>query len=327
MGLEALPDLNMTEVTKDFFFDGMSLPVSVYIRMKPGNYLLIGKRGDKAAFSTLHSYQNQNAKFFVKNYEHSDLIVTMTQITSKLMSQKSIPDKLKVRFVNGLASDALDSISIAGVVSVAKVQRVATLLDQMVKNIAAFDQVFEILRTLPQSESKHAMSTCVFALLLADEMEINLQQTREKLAMGALLHDSGLKFIPDAILAKPRHLWTPVELETYEQHPLKGAEMLRELKEIPLEVLLIIAEHHETAHGTGYPKKIRDVKMSPLSKIVALADFFSELIITKKDENKEYSADEAVLFIEEILGQPFNRQVFLALKNLINKKSLSDRSE
>lgn len=326
VGLEQMPDTIMTEVAKDFFFDGMQLPASVYIRMKPSNYLLIGKKGDKAAFSNLHSYHNVAAKFFVKNSEHSDLIVNITQMTAKLIGQKNIPDTLKVKFVGNLAEEALTSISIAGVVSVAKIQRVAALLDQMVQTSDGFDRITELLKNLPENESKHATSTCIISLLLADEMDINLQQAREKIAMGALLHDVGLKFIPEKIINKPRHLWSQSELEIYEQHPIKGAEMLRDLKEVPFEVLLIIAEHHENAQGTGYPKKIRDVKISPLSKIVALADMFSDLIISKKN-GKDYTADEAILYIEEVLGQPFNRAAFMALKNMINKKALADRSE
>jgi putative nucleotidyltransferase with HDIG domain len=327
VGLESLPDPVMTEVSKDFFFDGMALPASVYLRMKPGNYLLIGKRGDKASFSNLHSFHNQNAKFFVKNSEHSDLIITMSQITSKMIQQKNIPENVKVKFLSSLAEESLDSISTSGVVSVAKVQRVAGLLDQMSKNFNAFNQIIELLKTLPQSESKHSMSTCLLSLLIGEEMDIRLPAAREKLAMGALLHDVGLKFIPESILKKPRHLWSQKELEIYEQHPLKGAEMLRDLKEIPSDVLLIIAEHHELAQGTGYPKKIRDVKISPLSKVVALADFFSELVLTKKEGVKEYTADEAIHFIEDVLGQPFNKQVFQALKNLINKRALAGRGE
>ncbi len=326
VGLEQMPDTIMTEVAKDFFFDGMLLPASVFIRMKPGNYLLIGKKGDKAAFSSLHSYHNEAAKFFVKNSEHSDLIVNVTQITSKLISQKNIPDTVKIKFVGNLSEEALNSISTSGVVSVAKIQRVAALIDQMAKNTEGFDKIMNLIRSMPENESKHATSTCIISLLLADEMDINLQQAREKVAMGALLHDVGLKFIPEKITSKQRHLWSPSELEAYEQHPIKGAEMLRDLKEVPYEVLLIIAEHHENAQGTGYPKKIRDVKISPLSKIVALADLFSELILIKR-EGKQYTADEAILYIEEVLGQPFNRPVFMALKNMINKKALADRSE
>lgn len=45
----------------------------------------------------------------------------------------------------------------------------------------------------------------------------------------------------------------------------------------------------------------------------------TELMFHSKD-GKSYSPDEAVKYIEDILGQPYNKQVFLALKNILNKK-------
>ena len=135
-----------------------------------------------------------------------------------------------------------------------------------------------------------------------------------------------MKYVPKTITAKPKHLWSPEELHTYEQHPLKGADMLREIRAIPQDVLLIIAEHHENAVASGFPKKMRDVKISPLARIVSLANFFANLLFGSTEGSKSYSPDEAVLYIEEVQGQPFNKQVFSSLKNIINKKHLADKS-
>lgn len=326
-GVETFPDHAMTEVSKEFFFDGMQLPASVFIKMKPSNYLLIGKKGEKASFSTLHSFHNENAKFFVKNLEHPELINIVTQLTSKVLTQKNVPDAVKVKFISGLTTDAMESLSGSGVVSVSKVQKVAALIDQMTKNIPSFHAIFDILATYPNNDSKHAMATCMISMLICEEMQISLPMAREKVAMGALLHDVGLKFIPQSILQKPRHLWSPAELETYELHPIKGVEMLRDLKDIPSDVLLIIAEHHENALGTGFPKKLRDIKISPLGRIVCLANTFADLLFSEKADAKVYNADEALQYIDDILGQPFNKQVFSALKTIVNKKALSDKIE
>jgi HD-GYP domain-containing protein (c-di-GMP phosphodiesterase class II) len=144
--------------------------------------------------------------------------------------------------------------------------------------------------------------------------------------MGSLLHDVGLRFVPNEILQKPRHLWSPDDQATYESHPLRGIEMLRDIKDIPSDVILIVAEHHENAQGTGFPKKLRDVKVSPLAKIVSLANYFSGLLFGDKSDSRTYTADEAVNYIEDVMGQPFNKQAFLALKNIINKKHLAERT-
>ena len=45
-GTEHFCDADMISVSKDFFFEGMVLPVSVYIKMGPESYLVIGKKTD-----------------------------------------------------------------------------------------------------------------------------------------------------------------------------------------------------------------------------------------------------------------------------------------
>jgi hypothetical protein len=46
--METIPDSQMAEVSKDFFFEGLVLPVPVYLKMASQTYLLIGKKGDRA---------------------------------------------------------------------------------------------------------------------------------------------------------------------------------------------------------------------------------------------------------------------------------------
>ncbi len=325
-GIEIFQDHEMSEVSKDFFFDGMVLPVPVYLKMGPQSYLVIGKKNDKAQFSGLHAYNNPNVVIFVQQVDQPILIAYVTQITGKIVNQKSVPDVTKVKFLTSLTSDAVSSLEKSNFTSIAKIQKVAQLVQQLSPRLNAFDQLVGILSDLHPAESKHSMTTCFISILLSDEMHMNQPAVQEKLILGSLLHDVGMKYVPKSIMEKARHNWSAEELHIYEQHPLKGADMLREIKEIPQDVLLIIAEHHENANSTGFPKKMRDVKVSPLARIVSLANYFANLIFGSVAASKTYSPDEAIQYIEAIQGQPFNKQTFLALKNIINKQHLASKS-
>jgi putative nucleotidyltransferase with HDIG domain len=325
-GIENISDSDMAEVSKDFFFEGMALPVPVYLKMGVAAYLVIGKKGDKAQFSNLHAYNNPSVLVFVLKVDQPMLIAYVTQLTGKIVAQKGVPESTKIKFLSSLSADAIDSLAKSNFTSMAKIQRVAQLVQQISPKLSAFNELLGILNSLHPAESKHAMSTCLLSLLISEEMHMNQPAIQEKLILGALLHDVGMKYVPKAIMDKPRHAWTPEELQVYEQHPLKGADMLREIKEIPQDVLLIIAEHHENAQSTGFPKKMRDVKVSPLARIVSLANCFSNLLFGSHGNSKTYTPDEAIVYIEEVQGQPYNKQVFLALKNIINKKHLADKA-
>ena len=325
-GLETFNETDMVEVSKDFFFDGMSLPIPVYFKMGPNSFLVIGKKGDKAAFAHLHAYNNPSVNVYVQKMDQPMLIAYVTQLTGKIVAQKAVPESTKIKFLSGLTTDAMESLGKSNFTSIAKIQRVAQLVTQMSQNVSAFDDLLSILQSLHPAESKHAMTTCFVSLMLSDEVHMSQPAIQEKLMLGALLHDVGLKYVPKSILEKPRHHWSPEELSIYEQHPIKGADMLREIRDIPQDVLLIIAEHHENALSTGFPKRMRDVKISPLARIVGLANCFATLLFGSHPDSKCYTPDEALLYIEEVLGQPYNRQVFSSLKNIINKKHLADKS-
>lgn len=321
----AIDDIQMTAVARDFFFEGMVLPATIYLRMSAGHYLIIGRKGDKATLSSLQSLKDPNVAIWVKTLDHSVLIDFVTNLTSKVISQKSAPDAVKAKFLNSLTEDSLTSFKDKGFASVPHLEKVSGMLIDLSKSVPAFNDVVQLLMDLPSSESKHAMATCMIALALADEMKVNHRPALEKIALGCLLHDVGLKTVPEATLKKPRHLWTPEDIQAYEQHPIKSVEMLRDIKDISTDVLMIVVEHHENSLGTGFPKKLRDVKISPLGKIVILANYFANLLFNQYHQESSYTPDQAVSYIEDILGQPFNKQAFSALKNIINKKALLDK--
>lgn len=315
----------MAVAPKDFFFDGMVLPVNVYLRIKAGAYLLIGKKGDKSNFTSMHSFNNPSASVFVRLEDNPVLIKYVSELTTKVISQKNVPDAVKAKFISGLADEAISELEKSGFTSTAQLQKVSQILVQLTQTTSAFDDIIKIMQALTSEESKHSMSTCMVALVLCEETEVRLPAAQEKIAMAALLHDVGLKSVPKAILERPRHLWTPEDIALYEQHPIKSAEMLRDVKDLHSDILQIIVEHHENSAGTGFPKKVRDVKISHLGKILALANCFTNLLFSPLPDAKKYTPDEAVNYIENILGQPFNKQTFSALKNVINKKHLQTK--
>lgn len=320
--LLSLPDAHAVYVPKNFFFDGMSLPVDLFIRMRPDSYLLIGRQGEKAQFADLHGFNHPSFKIYVRKEDHERLISSVTDMTNKLVLKPEVSTKIKSQFLAGLITDVTASLEEKQVTTGEQIRRVSGLFLELKKTSPLFEEALKILTDAPEESAKHVMITCLTSLAIAEEMQITQAQVLEKLTLGALLHDIGMKYVPAEILQKPRHSWTIAELQAFEQHPLHGAEMLRDIKDIPMDVLMIVAEHHENAQGTGFPKKLRDVRISPLARIVSLAAYFTELLYLNSDKS---NADAAIEYIENVAGQPFNRQVFSALKNIVNKRHMTEK--
>lgn len=137
--------------------------------------------------------------------------------------------------------------------------------------------VFALARTVEaKSPYTHGHSERVthYALELADAVGVTRHE-REVLRKGALLHDIGKISVPDAILDKPGKLTTE-EFEIVKGHAAQGAHIVEPLHSLQ-ETLPLIRWHHERLDGNGYPDGLREEQLSPLVRILSVADVYDAL--------------------------------------------------
>ena len=94
-----------------------------------------------------------------------------------------------------------------------------------------------------------------FDVTLAEEMALDAE-TLDNVRLGALLHDVGKIGVAEKILTKPSRL-TPEEVRVIRQHPVRGAEILNHIGNIP-GVVAAVKYHHEMYNGLGYPDGLLD---------------------------------------------------------------------
>ena len=120
----------------------------------------------------------------------------------------------------------------------------------------------------------HALNVAVIALLLGRAFGLGRDEMLD-LGQGALLHDIGkMELTP-----RFRHRddsFTAAEVAAYQQHVAKGV-MWGQKMGIGAGPLLIIAQHHEHADGSGFPQCLNADRMSIGARIVALVNRFDGL--------------------------------------------------
>ena len=120
----------------------------------------------------------------------------------------------------------------------------------------------------------HALNVSIISLLLARAFGMHRDEMMD-LGVGALLHDIG----KIEVLARLRHRdesFTAAETAAYQQHVAKGVALGQGMGLTP-GPLLIIAQHHENADGSGFPQRISMDRMSACARIVALVNRFDGL--------------------------------------------------
>ncbi|MFG6442902.1 HD-GYP domain-containing protein [Roseateles sp. LKC17W] len=148
----------------------------------------------------------------------------------------------------------------------------AALLDKM---LVEGDLNMRLLNEAAGDRSTaHALNVCIIALLLGRAFGLGRDEMMD-LGVGSLLHDVG-KLEVAARLRHRDESFTAAETAAYQQHVAKGVAIAQTMGLAPAP-LLIIAQHHEHADGSGFPQRINMDRMSTGARIVALVNRFDGL--------------------------------------------------
>lgn len=123
----------------------------------------------------------------------------------------------------------------------------------------------------------HGINVTVVSLLLGQQIGLTKQELLD-LGVGAMLHDIGKKSLPDRVRwldaldpRVPQH-----ERQYYQDHVAMGTQLGRRMG-LATGALEVIAQHHEHADGTGFPRRLVGHKQSSPARIVALVNRYDKL--------------------------------------------------
>jgi putative nucleotidyltransferase with HDIG domain len=157
----------------------------------------------------------------------------------------------------------------------AKDQSVALAQALIDKMLVAGDLNIRLLNEgASERHTAHALNVSIISLLLGRAFGLDREEMLD-LGLGALLHDVG----KIEVAARLRHRdegFSSAETQAYQQHVAKGVALAQQMGLAPAP-MLIIAQHHENADGTGFPQRINADRMSSGSRIVSLVNRFDGL--------------------------------------------------
>lgn len=155
-------------------------------------------------------------------------------------------------------------------------QEAENLVGKMVESILSRGDVMvhAMSEKLGEDAYFHALNVTVLSLILAKALELGEEESRH-LGLGAIFHDIGKLDIPPKILMKTDPL-TKAEQSFFEMHCEYGLDIAGKAG-LPKQAADIVMQHHEFVDGSGYPRKLKAGKISPLSKIVSIVNFYDNL--------------------------------------------------
>ena len=128
-------------------------------------------------------------------------------------------------------------------------------------------------------------------------------KAQEDIYIMGLLHDVGKIGVPDAVINKPCEL-SEEEFEIIRNHPVMGARILRNIKEMP-KLATGARWHHERYDGSGYPDGLKGNSIPEEARIIAVADAY-DAMTSCRSYRRPLSQAAARKELEEKRGTQFD---------------------
>jgi HD-GYP domain-containing protein (c-di-GMP phosphodiesterase class II) len=139
---------------------------------------------------------------------------------------------------------------------------------------------------------------------------------RDDLHRVALMHDIGKLSVSNRILDKPGRL-TDAEFARVREHPLFTQWVLDRVTCFA-HIAPVAAAHHERLDGGGYPRGLGSQDLTPLMRVLAVADVF-EALTADRPYRRALPADDALGIMRLDVPSRLDPDAFGALETVVDR--------
>ena len=152
----------------------------------------------------------------------------------------------------------------------------------------------------------HSVNVGILALALGAYLGMDRTALHE-LNTAGLLHDIGKTRVDKGILNSPGKL-SDDQFQQMKRHAEEGAEIVKQMTEIPPHVAEVVLGHHIRHDRAGYPEWARGVNFGTYAEIVAVADTY-DAITTLRTYNTPTLPKEAMEIMRRLSGASLNGEL------------------
>ncbi len=163
-----------------------------------------------------------------------------------------------------------------------------------------------------QGPQFHALNVLTLCMLVGKKVGLTQNELAD-LAMGALTHDAGKVQVPPQILKNPNR--KKHEEDFFRQHVMFSVQLAATSGAFSKEALAMIADHHEAANGTGWPRGRREA--SRAARILATVNRYDNLCTPEAIGVEPLMPAEALARMFRIEGAQFDPALLGALIKLL----------
>jgi HD-GYP domain-containing protein (c-di-GMP phosphodiesterase class II) len=246
--------------------------------------------------------------FYVRN---SDWKIFSTELNNGLdafLEREEIPVSQRVTVLQTAALDRFQSAYQAIKVDAAieESQRFGQRISQLLRIETVLPKDLFALFRHDSNALTHVLNVVAYSAVLAKEMRYSPEE-QSSIAIGAMMHDLGKRFIPAYILAYPGPL-NAEEKQIIQLHPQKGYVDLVPKNSLSRDQLMMVYQHHEWIDGNGYPVGLSGDEIHPWAKLCAVADVF-EALTGNRPYRRAFTLAQSLQYLEQMSSTQLDREI------------------
>lgn len=197
------------------------------------------------------------------------------KLREPIEAQLTVEGAVDVAAVVALAESLLHEAPLASLLGAAEPIEalLAPLRRLALPNAMAFK--LTVMREQQPALLSHSVEMALVAVFLGRRSRLP-ESDATALAAAALLHDVGMLHM-DPVWRDPAYRLSGRERKHLVAHPVTSMLLVRGVRAYPPAVELAILEHHERHDGSGYPRGVQADAISPLGKVLLLAEVASAM--------------------------------------------------
>lgn len=280
-----LKDEEFTRIKLDKCQSGSVTIFDHFIRLGPGRYVLVMRRGDPFDHSRIDKYKNENKIEYIyfKTKDRTTYINYMNEMLKKSLHLKQHTLQI-ISTTKTVTEKFIEEVYTTGLKPelVLEGKKICESIHEIVRHDRTMFNYMREFEEFDPSGYSHSFLVSFFSAVICKNLEWTTSRTTEIVTMGALFHDLGKIKLPPTLRNVEESNVPASQVALFRQHPFLGVELFEKSKISNDAIKHIILQHHESINGEGFPYALQGSKIYPLAKIVALADAFAEILTSRK---------------------------------------------
>lgn len=320
-------------VPTKLFYSMHRLPCQVYYRVRKNktesDYILIGRK-DESLESGVRKYIDEGVtSLYVDKMFRLEFINAASIMIINRLETENLDLEEKIEVTEQGIEIVADSLFTDKKVSAEVINISKACIQSISEVIAANHRLKNLLSSLVANKTRYAYTHSILATYVSNHIIGNIswggESHAEKISFVLFFHDifliplynkyPELKYEEDLLF---NDKLSDKEKEIVLSHAKLAGQVVQDFPRCPMGADVLITQHHGMTSGEGFAVKYKD-DISPLAKVIIVAEGFVEEMMKQVDEKNSYNIDE----IMATLKKRFNRHTYIKIIETLSTLEMS----